>query len=140
MEVKNSQLALQKDLIRRFITAYEKHDLEAVWRMFDPNGNFLVLRRYGIEPTFENYRSFMARFISAFPDVRHHIEAMVAEGDSVWVNYTITGTHMDNFRNIPATHKSVRYSLIAMYRISDGKITDADFLSDDLNLMKQLKS
>ena len=63
---------------------------------------------------------------------------MVAEEEKVWVSYTIRGTHERLLRNVPATHKQISYSLIAMYRVANGKIVEADFLSDDLSLLRQL--
>ena len=127
-----------KAIIRRFIIAVEKHDLDAVWGNFDQQCRFSVLTRFGIDPTFENYRRFIASFLEALPDVHHTIEAMVAEGEKVWVSYTIRGTHEGLLRNVPATHKQISYSLIAMYRVANGKIVEADFLSDDLSLLRQL--
>ena len=127
-----------KATIRRFVAALEKHDLDAVWANFDQQCHFPVLTRFGINPTFENYRRFIVSFFEALPDVHHTIEEMVAEGEKVWVSYTIRGTHEGLLRNVPATHKSVSYSLIAMYRVANGKIVEADFLSDDVNLLRQL--
>ena len=127
-----------KAIIRHFVTAVEKHDLDAVWVNFDQQCRFPVLTRFGIEPTFKNYRRFIASFLEAPPDVHHTIEEMVAEGEKVWVSYTISGTHEGLFRNVPATHKQISYSLIGMYRVANGKIVEADFLSDDLSLLRQL--
>jgi steroid delta-isomerase-like uncharacterized protein len=127
-----------KAVIRRLITAFEKHDLDAVWVNFDPQCRFPILTRFGIEPTFENYRRFIASFSEALPDVHHTIEEMVAEEEKVWVNYTIRGTHEGLLRNVPATHKQISYSLMAMYRVAHGKVVEADFQSDDLSLLRQL--
>ncbi|QBD74486.1 hypothetical protein EPA93_00140 [Ktedonosporobacter rubrisoli] len=127
-----------KELIRHLITAYERHDLETFWRGIDPQGNFPVLKRFGIDPTYANYHSFMTAFLEALPDVHHTFEDMVAEGERVWVSYTIWGTHEGMLRNVPATHKPVTYSLIAMYRFAHGKIVEADFLADNLSLLQQL--
>lgn len=127
-----------KAVIRRFVTTFEKHDLDAGWKLFDQKCRFSVLKRFGIEPTFENYKAFMIAFLAALPDVHHTFEDMVAEGEKVWVNYTIRGTHEGPLRGVPATHKQICYNLIGMYRVVDGKIVEADFLSDDISLLRQL--
>jgi predicted ester cyclase len=36
------------------------------------------------------------------------------------------------------TGKQVRYPIVAMYRVARGLITEADFVSDDLRMMRQL--
>lgn len=127
-----------KAVIRRFIAAFNQHDLETVWENFDPHCRFPVLTRFGIDPTFENYRLFIASFAAALPDIHHTIEELVAEGEKIWVNYTIRGTHEGLLRNVPATHKQISYSLIGMYRVANGKIVEADFQSDELSLLRQL--
>ncbi len=99
---------------------------------------FPVLVQFDIEPTFVNYKRFMFTFVTALPDVHHTIEEMVAEEERVWVNYTIRGTHEGLFRNVPATHKQISYRVIAMYRVINGKIVEADFQSDDVSLLRQL--
>jgi len=124
--------------IHRVVAALERHDLEAVWACLDPHCRFPVLTRFGIDPTFDNYKRFIASFITALPDVHHTFEETVAEDDKVWVNYTIRGTHEDLFRNVPATHKHISWSLISMYRVANDKIVEADFQSDDLSLLRQL--
>jgi predicted ester cyclase len=127
-----------KAVIRRFIAAFESHNLDAIWENLDPNCRFPVLARFGIEPTLENYQRFTISFLKALPDVHHTIEGMVAEGEQVWVRYTISGTHEGLLRNVPATHKSISYELIGMYRVANNRLVEADFLSDDLNLLRQL--
>ncbi len=127
-----------KAVIHRFIEAFERHDMETVWEYFDEHCRFSVLKRFGIEPTFENYKRFIDDFAAALPDVHHTIEGMVAEEEKVWVNYTIRGTHEGLLRNVPATHKRISYSLIGMYRVVNGRIVETDFQSDDLSLLRQL--
>lgn len=128
-----------KDVVRRFAAAYNRHDdVAEILDSIDPRCSLPVLTKFGIEPTFENYGKFTASFLAALPDLHHTIEGMVAEDEKVWVNYTIRGTHEGLFRNVPATHKQISWSLIGMYRVADGMIVEADFQSDDLSLLRQL--
>lgn len=51
---------------------------------------FPVLERFGIDPTWENHKVFMTRFIEAFPDNIHHtIEKRVTDSDNIWALYTM---------------------------------------------------
>lgn len=127
-----------KAVIHRFVAALERHDLEAVWDCLDAHCRFPVLTRFGIDPTFENYQRFIASFITALPDVHHTFEETVGEGEKIWVSYTVRGTHEGAYRNVPATHTRVSFSLIAMYRVTNDKIVEADFLSDELSVLRQL--
>jgi steroid delta-isomerase-like uncharacterized protein len=125
-------------LIRRFLDTYESHDLEALWAFYSADCRFPVLERFGIAPTWENYQVFMTRFVDAFPDVHHTIEKLVTEDDNIWALYTVTGTHLGPLRGMEPTGKQVHYSIVSMYRVASGLIAAADFLSDDLRMMRQL--
>ena len=127
-----------KVVIHRFVEAVERHDLEAVWECLDPRCRFPVLTRFGIDPTFENYQRFITSFITALPDVHHTFEETVGEGEKIWVYYNVRGTHEGIYRNVPATHKPISFDIISMYRVANDKIVEADFLSDELSLLRQL--
>jgi steroid delta-isomerase-like uncharacterized protein len=124
--------------IRDFLDTYERHDLDTLWTIYSPKCSFPVLERFGIEPSLDNYKGFMATFIDAFPDVHHTIENLLSDGDRIWALYTMTGTHRGLLRGVPGTGKQVRYPIVAMYRVADGLITEADFVSDDLRMMRQI--
>jgi C-1 hydroxylase len=124
--------------IRRFLDTYEGRELDALWMFYGENCRFPVLERFGIEPSWDNYKRFMTTFIDAFPDLHHHIEKLVADGDNVWALYTITGTHRGPLRGMEPTGRTVRYSMVAMYRIAGGLIIEADFVSDELTMVRQL--
>ena len=124
--------------IRRFLDTYEEHDLDTLWTFYSPDCRFPILERFDIEPSWERYKLFMETFIDAFPDVHHTIEKLVTDGDSIWALYTMTGTPLGPLRGVQPTGKQVRYPIVAMYRVADGLITEADFVSDDLRMMRQV--
>jgi len=124
--------------IRRFLDTYEAHDLDRLWTFYSKDCKFPVLERFGMEPSWERYKIFMATFIDAFPDVHHIIDKLVTDGDNIWALYTVTGTHRGALRGIKPTGKQVRYPIVAMYRVVNGLITEADFISDDLRMMRQI--
>ena len=125
-------------ILRRFLDTYEAHDLDELWTFYSHDCQFPVLERFGIDPTWDRYKAFMATFISAFPDVHHRIDKVVAAEGNVWALYTMTGTHLGPIRGVHPTGRRVRYPIVAMYRFAGGLITEADFISDDLRMMRQL--
>jgi len=124
--------------LRRFLDTYEAHDLDGLWNFYSHDCRFPVLERFGIDPTWDNYKIFMTTFIDAFPDIHHHIDKVVTDGESVWALYTMTGTHRGPIRGVQPTGKRVRYPIVAMYQVVGSVITEADFVSDDLRMMHQL--
>jgi steroid delta-isomerase-like uncharacterized protein len=82
--------------------------------------------------TVENLRT-------AFPDLRHHEEAIIAQGDMVVSILNVTGTHTGNFFILPPTGNEISYEAVHVYRIGDdGKIVEHKAIRDDLTFLAQL--
>lgn len=127
-----------KALIESFLRTYEAGDFDRLWTFYAEDCDYAVLERFGLEKSRERYRTFMQTFLAAFPDVHHDIQDIMAEDDRVWALYTVTGTHRGPLRGMEPTGKSVSYPIVGMYRVRDNKIVKADFVSDDLRMMRQL--
>ncbi len=67
------------------------------------------------------------------------IKAMLAEGDQVAVYLIFEGTHTDiPFKGIPATGKTIRFSLMMLLRIDGGKIIEKRAHFDIHDILRQL--
>ena len=75
---------------------------------------------------------------AAFPDWRHTIEDMIAEGDKVVSRGTFRATHKGEYQGIAATGKEVVDTWIIIHRIAGGKIVEVWEESDELGLLRQL--
>jgi steroid delta-isomerase-like uncharacterized protein len=127
-----------KAVIRRFMEAGNRQDLEAIAESFDPHGIIRPLTRFGLDPTPESYKNFLASYFQSLPDVHFMIEEMVTDGDKVWVRLNIHGTHLGPLRGVPATGKQVNYTQVGMFRVANDKIVDMDVVNDDMSLLQQL--
>jgi predicted ester cyclase len=63
---------------------------------------------------------------------------MIAEGDMVGMLFKVRGTHKGNFNGIAPTGRTIDVYEAGIFRLADGKITEAWFLGDDLGLLMQL--
>src|SRR5271167_1630531 len=54
-------------------------------------------------------KAFVTTDRGAYADLRFTVDAMVAEGDWVFVHWTMRGTHAGTWHNIPATGKTVEF-------------------------------
>jgi predicted ester cyclase len=79
-------------------------------------------------------------FVRSFPDARHSIEEMLAEGNRVVVRVTSRATHLGEFQGIDATCRSVEFTSMVMYRMHDGRIAESWGEVDFLRLLRQLRS
>src|SRR3712207_3842257 len=83
-------------------------------------------------------KQFSAAFYSAFPDLRHEIVDMVAEGDKVAVRLNVTGTHKGELQGIPPTNKKVTFDAMDFITLVDGKVAEEWLTADIMGLMQQI--
>lgn len=72
----------------------------------------------------EGVRQAIGLFREAFPDTRHTIEDLVAEGDRVVARVSARATHTGPLFGHAATGREVTLSSITIYRIVDGRIAE----------------
>jgi steroid delta-isomerase-like uncharacterized protein len=61
---------------------------------------------------------------SAIPDIHYTIDDIIAEGDMVAVNATITGTAKSEMFGLPAAQKKVHFKQMFFFRLVNNKITE----------------
>jgi steroid delta-isomerase-like uncharacterized protein len=84
------------------------------------------------------FKVFHATFRGAFPDVRVHMDEMIAEGDSVAYRFTATGTHRGGDLGFAATGRQVRFLGMGSVRIANGRIVEGWNVLDQLGMLTQL--
>ncbi len=131
------QMEENKALVQRYIEEMDNHNWLIFSELFAKDfvahwpGGIDVRGPEGVEKTAKN-------FFIAFPDLKHFIEDIVAEGDKVVVRYTMHGTHEGEFMGIVPTGKQVTFTATVFYRIENGKIIEAWVDNDALGMMQQL--
>jgi steroid delta-isomerase-like uncharacterized protein len=79
-------------------------------------------------------------FLSAFPDLEHEVELLVAEDDLVAAHQRWRGTHEGEFLGVLQTGKAVEFTSTAVLRLRDGLIAQAWDEVDIAGLLTQLRS
>ena len=74
----------------------------------------------------------------AFPDRRDRIDALIAEGDQVWMRFNTSGTHQANLYGVAATGLRVGVPVVAIMRFTGGKCKESWTFADELGLLLQL--
>jgi predicted ester cyclase len=72
----------------------------------------------------QEFKEFLNRFFTAFPDIQTKIEHIVAENDLVVAFLNGTGTHLGEFQGIPPTNKKINIRSADLYRIENEKIVE----------------
>lgn len=101
---------------------YIIHDASSIWSQGDVNGA----------------KQSVNAMRTAFPDLLYTIEDEIAEGDTVVVRWTATGTHLGELMGIPPTGRRGSVTGINIVRLSNGRIHEQWLNWDALGLMQQL--
>jgi steroid delta-isomerase-like uncharacterized protein len=72
----------------------------------------------------EAFKRVHAEFLTAFPDLRLHVEAVVADGDDVVVRWRATGRHAGEAFGVSATQQTVSFRGMTWMRYRDGKLVE----------------
>jgi predicted ester cyclase len=137
----SDQLERNKAVVRRFKDLQGSKDEGLIEReVLAPNykrrrGGFAHLAANAQGQGFPSAGSYLR---GAFPDRKDEIVDMVAEGDMVGMLFRIKATHQANFNGIPATGKKIDVYEAGVFRLADGKITEAWFMADEAGLLRQL--
>ncbi len=122
--------------LRRFLEESDRRNLDA-WRELCTSD--YQLHFAGNAPmSLEEHIQANKAMPEAFPDFRHTIEDIVAQGDRAVFRATLNGTHQGTYMGMPGTGRAFRYTAMGMARFRDGKIAEMWMEADFLGLFQQL--
>jgi C-1 hydroxylase len=126
-----------KEVVRQCVGAWDRHDTERMEGIIS-SSNY-SFRSPGMSTIDWNAaKQFLTALWSAFPDLSHKIEEIMAEGDKVAIRVINTGTHKGEFLGIPPTYKKVSFVEVGFLTIRDGKIVEQWSINDTTGLMQQI--
>jgi serine phosphatase RsbU (regulator of sigma subunit)/predicted ester cyclase len=113
-----------KALVRRFLQAHAKGDLDTLEQMLAPDfvdHNLLP----GQRPGREGYLRSFAEFHAAYSHTRYVIEKQLAEGDEVVTTFAASAIHdRGEWMGLVPTGKEFKPLLVLIHRIVGGKIAE----------------
>jgi predicted SnoaL-like aldol condensation-catalyzing enzyme len=115
---------------------FQKHHLELVDKFINDD---YVQHNPDLPKGKKGFIEFHINFFAAMPDAFAKINQMIAEGDLVWVYNTITGTHTGKgIADLPPTGNTIKYDVVDMFRIRDGKLAEHWDVADTRALFTQV--
>ena len=129
----------QSAIIRRwFDEVWNKGRLCAIDELASPDVIGHGQAEHGVEIGLREFRPFVERFRSAFPDIHIAIHATIEQGENVVARWTATMTHTAEFLGIRDTGRKVTVTATTIQRIVNGKIVEGWDNWDQLGLLVQL--
>jgi serine phosphatase RsbU (regulator of sigma subunit)/predicted ester cyclase len=113
-----------KALVRRFLEAHAKGDLDTLDEMLAPDfvdHNLIP----GQQPGREGYLRSFTEFHAAYSHTRYVIEKQLAEGEEVVTTFAVSATHdRGEWMGLVPTGKEFKALLVLIHRIVGGKIAE----------------
>ncbi len=119
-------LESNKAIVRRFVDEVRN------------KGNLQALEELVVPERVAAFRETASGLLSAFSDYHVTIEDLIAEDDKVVLRATQRGTHTGEWRGIPPSGREVRWPVIRVFHIVDGKIVNTWSGSDHIGLLEQM--
>jgi steroid delta-isomerase-like uncharacterized protein len=123
---------------QQIFDTFNAHDAEAAAAFFAEDA---VLHDSGVpRPAVgpQQIASLYARHYAAIPDAHVHVERMIAEWDTVVVEWNSSGTHRGRLMGIPATGKRVSYKGVSIIRYRNGMAIADTRVWDLAGLLRQI--
>jgi predicted ester cyclase len=81
---------------------------------------------------------FAKIFFTGLPDLRHPLEEVISEGDTVAFRCRYEGTHTAELMGAAPTGNKVSFQGIGFMRVADGKVAEFFVSPDRMSLMQQI--
>lgn len=93
----------------------------------------------GLPPTKEGVLELFRGYRASFPDLRMHVEEVIASGATTVARVTVSGTQNGEFMGMPPSGRRAEVQLIDIMRFDDaGLIAEHWGVVDTLSLLQQL--
>lgn len=128
-----------KNLVAKYYEMWNSQNFDIAESIFDKGMHFRG--SIGVETVgIEQFKEYGKTVLTAFPNLYHATEIVVAEDSQVAVYVSYIGTHSGKLFDYEPTGNKVNYSGASFFRIKDGKITDIKVLGDRYSLYNQISS
>ncbi len=102
-------------------------------------GNLDVLAEVADGEFAQAAKQWVGPFRAAFPDFSMKIVGLVAEEEKVAAHFRCSGTHLGEWMGRPPSGRRFQdVDEIYIFRVRNGKLTDATGVEDNLSRMRQL--
>lgn len=130
-------LESNKAVARRYLEdVWNASNMQAADDLIAPEFSFLSpAGKTDDLPTFKQYVQKIHQILAG---LHFSVENLIAEGDQVLLEWTMTGTHTAEFMGIPASGKAVNVAGVSLLRISGGKLVTCRLYWDRVVMLQQI--
>ncbi len=134
----NADLRTRREaIVREHAESENRHAFDVALASFDHP-------RYELIPTGEvidgpeDVAAYYRETRAAFPDQRNEVLALHHADDAVLMELELTGTHRGDFRGLPATGRSFRCRMVAVFLFEEDRLVCERVYFDQNTILRQL--
>ena len=121
------------------VAAHNSHDPAAFAAHFAPDGVLRIVPTGDTVQGHEQITAFLEANLRAFPDWQLERRCVYDCADGTWVEWTIAGTHADEFLGHPATHRGIELLGCSYFTFTTGGLIAEEALYiDPATILHQL--
>jgi predicted ester cyclase len=126
----------KKQVVRRYFEELDRAKASPV-DLCAPGYTFQAARLPAMD--LQGAEQFTKLFFSAFPDLAHPVDDLIAEGDKVASRCRYEGTHTGaDFMGVPASGRHFSAVGAGIVRVVDGKVAEFWVSPDRITIMQQI--
>lgn len=129
--------ALRGDVIREHMASENRLDFEATLATFK-HPRYELIATGQVFDGADEVRQYYATSRGAFPDQRNEIHTLRHADDAVVVEFDLLGTHGGPFMGVPATGRTFRCRMVAIFEFDGDRIVCERVYFDAATIMRQL--
>jgi len=131
-----SEIEKNKKLVETLCTTvFQKHDFS---RLNEIMRDDYIQHNEDVPQGRTGFKEFFEQMFKAMPDFTYTIKKIVAEGDTVMMYSTTTATHLGEWLGNPPTGNKLKFDVVDIFRIENGKIAEHWDVADTLKLFTQV--
>jgi predicted ester cyclase len=126
-----------KQIVQDFCTIlWNKRDIDAASERLHDDTTYIGPRITVQGKT--KYVELLRGYMSMLTESHFQIIDMIEENDKVFCHAELSGIHSEPYGEIPPTNKKVRFQLMSIVRIQNGKIISETEIFDEFGLMLEM--
>ena len=124
-------------VVFRWLAAGDAGDLDAFDELLHPDA--VIHAPAGLSTTSADEEKAVWRdALTAMPDIRHHVQEVVVDGDVEMARVVVTGTLTASFGGVEGTGRSFRIDQAVITHLRDSKVVEAWEIADIAALRAQV--
>jgi steroid delta-isomerase-like uncharacterized protein len=128
--------ATNAEIVRFVFDCLNRHDVSPLREVWAAEGveRFPDETCHGVDAI----ANYLERAFAGLPDFHMEIRSLVADGDHVFVQWQLTGTHTGPFNGLEPTGRSITVDGMDHFELRDGQVISNFVVFDQMQIARQL--